>query len=137
MENLEINNSHEIFDVPVVNFNSQTGECVIEGESYLEKTAEFYDSLLAWLNLYMTEVKGDVNFSFRLTYFNTSSSKRILHIMLRLKEYVDSGSEVKASWYYNPKDIEMEEAVEDFISIAKLKIDLIPDSNMKFNPFTK
>jgi hypothetical protein len=137
MENLEINNSHEMYDVPVVNFNAETGECIIEGESYLEKTAEFYDQLLAWLNHYMTEVKGDINFSFRLTYFNTSSSKRILHIMLRLKEYVDSGSEVKTSWHYNPKDIEMEEAVEDFISIAKLKIKLVPDSKMKFSPFTK
>ena len=137
MENLEINNGHEMFDVPVVNFNADTGECVIEGESYLEKTAEFYDHLLAWLNQYMAEVKGDIKFSFRLTYFNTSSSKRILHIMLRLKEYVDSGSVVKTSWHYNPKDIEMEEAIEDFMSIAKLDIRLVPDSKMKFSPFNK
>ncbi len=137
MENIEINSGHEMFDVPVVNFNAETGECVIEGESYLEKTAEFYDRLLAWLNLYMEEVKGDINFSFKLTYFNTSSSKRILHIMLRLKEYVNRGSKVKASWHYNPNDIEMEEAIEDFISISKLDIDLVPDSGMKFNPFNK
>jgi hypothetical protein len=137
MENLEINNDHEMFDVPFVNFNAETGECVIEGESYLEKTAEFYDRLLAWLNQYMAEVKGDINISFRLTYFNTSSSKRILHIMLRLKEYVESGLKVEASWHYNPNDIEMEEAVEDFMSIAKLNVELVPDSGMKFNPFNK
>ena len=126
-----------MFDVPVVNFNAETGECVIEGESYLEKTSEFYDSLLAWLNQYMAEVKGDIKIHFKLTYFNTSSSKRILYIMLRLKEYVDRGAKVKASWHYNPNDIEMEEAVEDFMSIAKLDIELVPDSGMKFSPFTK
>jgi hypothetical protein len=137
MENLEINNGREMFDVPVVNFNAETGECTIEGESYLEKTAEFYDRLLAWLNQYMAEVKGDIKMRFRLTYFNTSSSKRILHIMLRLRQYVDSGSKVEASWHYNPNDIEMEEAVEDFMSIAKLNIQLVPDSGMKFSPFNK
>ena len=137
MENLEINSGHESFDVPIVSFNAETGVCAIEGESYLEKTAEFYDNLLTWLNRYMAEVKGDISFSFKLTYFNTSSSKRILHIMLRLKEYVDNGSKVKTNWHYNPKDIEMEEAVEDFMSISKLKVELVPDSKMKFNPFSK
>jgi hypothetical protein len=137
MENLEINSDYEMYDVPMVNFNAETGECVIEGESYLEKTAEFYDRLLAWLNQYMEEVKGNINISFKLTYFNTSSSKRILHIMLRLKEYVDSGSNVKVSWHYNPNDIEMEEAVEDFMSIAKLDVEMVSDSKMKFSPFNK
>lgn len=137
MENLEINSGHEMFDVPVVNFNAETGECLIEGESYLEKTAEFYDRLLAWLNQYMVEIKGDIDMKFKLTYFNTSSSKRILYIMLRLKEYVDRGARVKTSWHYNPNDIEMEEAVEDFMSIAKLDVELVPDSKMKFSPFSK
>jgi hypothetical protein len=137
MENLEINSGHEMFDVPIVNFNAETGECLIEGESYLEKTSEFYDRLLIWLSQYFAEVKGDIKFRFKLTYFNTSSSKRLLYIMLKLKEYVDSGSKVEASWHYNPNDIEMEEAVEDFMSIAKLDVKLVPDSEMKFNPFDK
>jgi hypothetical protein len=135
MESLIINGSHELFDVPVVHFNAETGICEIEGESYLEKTAEFYDRLLAWLNQYIAEMKGDIKFSFKLTYFNTSSSKRILYIMLRLKEYVDNGGSVTTNWHFNPNDIEMEEAIEDFMSIAKLNINLIPDSKMKFNPF--
>jgi hypothetical protein len=135
MENLIINGDHELFDVPTVYFNAETGICMIEGESYLEKTAEFYDRLLNWLDQYMTEVKGDISFSFKLTYFNTSSSKRILYIMLKLKEYVDNGGKVLANWHYNPNDIEMEEAVEDFRNIAKLDINLIPDENLRFNPF--
>jgi hypothetical protein len=135
MESLIINGSHELFDVPTVHFNAETGTCEIEGESYLEKTAEFYDGLLAWLNQYMAEVKGNITFSFKLTYFNTSSSKRILYIMLKLKEYVDNGGRVAANWHFNPNDVEMEEAVEDFMSIAKLDMNLIPDSKMKFNPF--
>jgi hypothetical protein len=135
MENLIINGNHELFDVPTVHFNAETGLCTIEGESYLEKTAEFYDSLLVWLNQYMDEIKGAITFNFKLTYFNTSSSKRILYIMLKLKEYFDKGANVTTNWHYNPNDIEMEEAVEDFMSIAKLAVNLIPDSKLRFNPF--
>jgi len=137
MENLIINGDHELFDVPKVNFNAETGLCEIEGESYLEKTAEFYDGLMVWMDQYMNESKGAITFNFKLTYFNTSSSKRILHIMLKLREYEDKGGNVTANWQYNPNDIEMEEAVEDFISIAKLEINLIPDTELKFNPFDK
>ena len=137
MENLIINGNHELFDVPKVHFNTETGVCEIEGESYLEKTAEFYDSLLVWLDKYMNELKGPITFNFKLTYFNTSSSKRLLYIMLKIKEYNDKGGNVTANWHYNPNDIEMEEAVEDFMSIAKLEINLIPDTEMEFNPFDK
>lgn len=135
MENLIINGNHELFDVPKVHFNAETGVCTIEGESYLEKTAEFYDSLLVWLDQYMNEVKGSITFNFKLTYFNTSSSKRILYIMLKLKEYSDKGGKVITNWHFNPNDIEMEEAVEDFMSIAKLEIKLVSDAELKFNPF--
>jgi hypothetical protein len=135
MENLIINGNHELFDVPRVHFNAETGVCEVEGESYLEKTAEFYEKLLAWLEQYMHEVKGAITFNFKLTYFNTSSSKRLLYIMLKLKEYSDKGGDVEANWHYNPNDIEMEEAVEDFMSIAKLEINLIPNPELKFNPF--
>lgn len=135
MENLIINGNRELFDVPMVQFNAETGVCTIEGESYLEKTAEFYDKLLIWLDQYMNEVKGDITFNFKLTYFNTSSSKRILYIMLKLKEYFDKGGKVSTTWHFNPSDIEMEEAVEDFMSIAKLTVQLVPDSELRFNPF--
>jgi hypothetical protein len=135
MENLIINGNHEQVDVPMVHFNAETGIFTIEGESYLEKTAEFYDKLLVWMDQYMNEVKGDIVFHFKLTYFNTSSSKRILYIMLKLKEYADKGGKVATKWHFNPGDIEMEEAVEDFMSIAKLPIELIPDAELRFNPF--
>ena len=46
MQNLEIKGSHGDYEVPTVIFNAETGVCELQGESYLEKTAEFYDRLL-------------------------------------------------------------------------------------------
>ena len=135
MDNLIIQGETEEFDVPNVSFNAETGECEISGESYLDNTEEFYDRLLDWLDQYMKEVKKPITFRFKLTYFNTSSSKRILYIMLKLKEFIDQGGEVKAYWHYDKNDIEMEEDIEDLMMIAKLKVKMVPDKHIKFDPF--
>ena len=132
MENLEIKGSHGEYDIPTVVFNAETGFCELRGESYLEKTAEFYNRLLDWLDGYMTEVKKPIVFNFKLTYFNTSSSKRLLYILLKLKEYEENGGQVTINWYYHEDDTDMEEEVEDFRIITNLEINPIPDSEMKW-----
>ena len=132
MENLIIRGSHGEYDVPAVNFNAATGICELSGESYLENTVEFYEPLLKWLDQYIKEVGKAITFIFKLTYFNTSSSKRILYIMLKLREYQDRGGEVKVNWHYNREDIEMEEDVEDLSMIAKLKVRMVHDESIRF-----
>ncbi|MCB0588275.1 MAG: DUF1987 domain-containing protein [Phaeodactylibacter sp.] len=132
MQNLEIKGSHGDYDVPTVFFNAETGVCELKGESYLEKTAEFYDRLLAWLDEYIETVSNPITFNFRLTYFNTSSSKRILYILLKLKEYEDNGGEVTTNWYYDEDDTDMEEEIEDFRIISNLEINALPDSSLRW-----
>ena len=132
MENLVIKGSHGEYDVPAVNFNTETGICELSGESYLENTVEFYEPLLKWLEQYMVEIGGVITFNFKLTYFNTSSSKRILYIMLKLKEYQERGGVVQLNWHYNREDIEMEEDVEDLSMIAKLEVNMVHDESIKF-----
>ena len=132
MQNLDIKGSHGDYDIPSVNFNADTGVCELKGESYLEKTAEFYDRLLGWLDQYISEVDKPITFNFKLTYFNTSSSKRILYILLKLKEYEDNGGEVTTNWYYDEDDTDMEEDVEDFRIISNLDINLVADSELRW-----
>ena len=137
MENLFIQGDKEEFDIPSVSFDAETGVCEISGESYLDNTSEFYDRLFSWLDQYIKEVKKPITFSFKLTYFNTSSSKKILYIMLKLKEFIDQGGEVTANWYYDKNDIEMEEDIEDLMMIAKLDVNMVPDDSIKFDPFDR
>jgi hypothetical protein len=132
MQNLEIKGSHGDYDIPTVSFNAETGICELKGESYLEKTTEFYNRLLDWLEEYFTVVNKPIIFNFRLTYFNTSSSKRILYILLKLKEYEDNGSKVTTNWYYDEDDTDMEEEVEDFRIISNLEINSFPDSDLRW-----
>ncbi|PID89568.1 MAG: hypothetical protein CSA05_01540 [Bacteroidia bacterium] len=125
MESIEIKGYKEDYFIPSVSFDADTGHCLIEGESYLEETVEFYAPLLKWLEEYTSAAKGPITFDFKLTYFNTSSSKRILDIMLMLKEYEESGGAVTANWYIEDDDSDMEDEVEDFRIASDLNLNII------------
>ena len=129
MNDIHIKGVHEAFFVPTVNFDSKTGVCELEGESYLEETIKFYTPLFAWIKEYTETVKGPLKFNFRLSYFNTSSSKCLVDILDMLKKYQKSG-EVEVNWYYDDSEEHLEE-VEDFILETGLDINIIPISEVE------
>ncbi|MBQ4408955.1 MAG: DUF1987 domain-containing protein [Bacteroidales bacterium] len=125
MEDIHIEGVHEAFFTPTVNFEAATGHCEIAGESYLEETSKFYARLLDWIRKYVATVKGPLNFDFKLSYFNTSSSKCLVDILDLLKKYQNDGGSVSVNWYYDDSEEELEE-VEDFILETGLDINKIP-----------
>ncbi len=126
MENIYIEGSHTNFFVPTVDFNAETGVCILSGESFLEDTIEFYDPLVQWLEEYTSEIKKPLTFEIKLTYFNTSTSRSILDLLNILKEYEDDGGEVTVNWHYDEDDIDMEEDIEDYMLDTGLEINMIP-----------
>ena len=129
MRNIHIEGSHGTYYIPSVDFNADTGICEISGESYLEEPREFYMPLLEWINEYFTEIKKPLTFNFKLTYFNTSSSKYIVELLSLLKKFQDKGFQITVNWYYDNKSENAEEEieeVEDFMLETGLKINLIP-----------
>ncbi len=138
MENLHIPIVEDEYDKPFVSFDASTGKCELSGESFPEKTEDFYGLLMQWLETYMEEVKGPIDFDFKVSYFNTSSSKRILHLMILLQEYVEKGGKVTAIWSYDPEDLDLEEDVEDLKVISKLDLKMNPEGGetryKKFSP---
>ncbi|MCU0449676.1 MAG: DUF1987 domain-containing protein [Bernardetiaceae bacterium] len=125
LDNLEIAASMGTYFIPTVSFNAATGECLLEGESYHENTWEFYKRLMDWLNRYIAEVKGPIHFTFKLTYFNTSSSKCLLDMMRLLQEYQSNGGQVQAVWYYPEDDLDNLYEAEDFVADTGLKLEVV------------
>lgn len=123
MENINISGSRNVFFIPTVNFDAETGKCELSGESFLEDTEEFYKPLLNWLEDRIA-LKKPIDFTFRLSYFNTSSSKSILDILIILKKFQDEGGKVEIRWYYDGEDIDLEETLEDFIITTGVDIEL-------------
>lgn len=124
MDNLEIKGESGVYFIPEVKFNASSGVCEISGESYLEDTDEFYNNLIQWLETYIKEVRKAITFNFKLTYFNTSSSRSILNILRVLKKYEDDSGQVTVNWYYPEDDDSIAEEAEDYMKDTGLKINM-------------
>lgn len=125
MENIQFKTSAETPYFPDVYCDYKTGICELLGESYMEETYKFYTPILEWLNDFISEQRPII-FNFKLTYFNTSTSRIILDLLDILKVYQKEGGDVTINWYYRENDPDMVYEVEDFENEADVKINLIP-----------
>jgi hypothetical protein len=106
------------FDTPQVKMSEEDGKMEISGKSLPEDAASFYKPILSWLNKYATRAKPSTEFTFKLSYFNTASSKLILDIMMILEKIHNEGKEVCVNWNYNINDEDMKEAGEEYSELV-------------------
>lgn len=89
---------------PEISFN-KNGVFAIYGRSLPEDVHKFYDPLIDWVrNCEANNVKIDL----KLEYLNTSSTKKILNLLVTLEEN-ERIEKVEINWYYEFDDLEMEE----------------------------
>lgn len=121
MQDLIIEGKHRDYFIPSVHFHAANGYCTLSGESYLEQTDFFYAQLQEWIKMYIDRTGGPLTFEFRLAYFNTTSMRYILDMLIQLREYEENGGEVAIHWFYPEWDEEMLKDGEDFQAQTKLK----------------
>lgn len=124
MENLLLQDIRGEYIYPKVDFNAQTGVCSIVGESFMEETQKFYKPIFEWVKEYLKQATS-IDFTFKLTYFNTSTSKWLTLILIELSKFKKSGNQVDITWYYFEEDVDMREEVQDYMQSTGLKINLI------------
>ena len=113
--------------IPEIRFKADTGELSISGESFHEYSVEFYQPVFDWLRTYLSTPNRKVIMNFRMTYFNTNTSRRFLEIFDMLEDYQkNSNGDVLVNWYYKAHDVDMKESGEEYMSDTNLTIHLIP-----------
>ena len=122
MDNIEISGTSK---TPDVMFDASTGTLEISGRSIPENSYQFYEPLLSWLDNYSNEPQGDTLLTFKLDYFNTSSSMYILGILKKLEKLYLSGHNTGVKWYYDADDEDMLQTGEDLKQIVKLPIEMV------------
>ncbi|TAG05244.1 MAG: DUF1987 domain-containing protein [Cytophagia bacterium] len=124
MKSLLIHDEHEY--KPRISLDAETGIINIEGESYHEYTLEFFEPIFKWLGDYTEVPNKKIELNFRMSYFNTSSSRRFLEIMNLLEEYeAEKNGRVVVNWYYEKNDLDMLESGEEYAEDVKLEFNLI------------
>ena len=124
MKDLKVKGEKGTFFIPNVFFCGETGVCELDGESYLEDTFTFYQPLINWVKEY-TATQKPLTLNVGLTYFNTASSRSILHLLQALKEYEEKGGTVAVNWSIKDWDEDMQQEVEDFSLDAALPISIV------------
>ena len=83
METIKIQGTE---DTPKIILDADNKVLEISGRSLPEDVTAFYEPVLNWLNEYSENPNDKTVFNFKLTYFNTASSKLLLDILMKLEE---------------------------------------------------
>ena len=99
-----------------------SGEVSISGMSMMEDPSEFYLQIHNWINEYIDSGNNKLNITFHLNYFNSSSAKQILKVLMAIDE---AEINTKVFWYY-PSDNEfLKERGEEFAIMLDLPFEYV------------
>ena len=101
-------------DSPDVILDQEGNHFEISGKSLPEDVVDFYQPVLDWLGEYRTKPNPRTEFSFKLIYFNTASSKLLLDILMIFEEMVEEGREILVKWLSLSSDEDMQEAGKEY-----------------------
>lgn len=99
---------------PEVKLDPENMHFEIAGESYPEDSVAFYKPVIDWLTEFISQ-KPEFTFSFKMNYFNTSSSKAVMDIIDVLEDYHNDGGKVSLEWHYQEDDEDIKDSGEEFI----------------------
>ncbi len=112
-------------DTPGVQLDAGNNIFVLSGRSLPEDVSKFYNPILEWLDAYAKSPNDETVFDFKLSYFNTASSKIILDILMKLEGIHNDGHSITIKWYFPTDDEDMMEAGEEYADIVDIPIELV------------
>jgi hypothetical protein len=107
-------------DTPEVIFNKGTGEFNISGRSLAEDPLTFYKPLISWMEEYVKHPNSIPELKIALEYFNSSSVKQLLELMLVFEKITASGKQAKIIWCFSEGDDLMEIKGREFESMVNI-----------------
>ena len=105
------------------------------GESYTENTRVFYMPILQWLEQYQNALHQEKDkpgqsisrvFEFRFNYFNSTSAKFIMDVLMHLDRIAEEGYNIKAKWNYDKHNEDMKESGEEFAKLISVPFEFAP-----------
>jgi hypothetical protein len=107
MEDLYIKASN---DSPEVDFKYTFNQLTMSGEAFPEDASRFFYPVIMGLVEFLKVNTKPINFNFKLTYFNSASTKMLFNIFQLLNEHAASLQPVILNWIYDEED----DTIKDF-----------------------
>lgn len=115
------------FDTPEVILDKKNGLFSFSGKSMPENTKEFFEPIINWIDSYINNPSKETHLIFKMEYFNTVSSRRIMEILEKFYD-ISNNSNIKVDWYYDENDLDMKKAGEEFSMIVGIPINTLVDN---------
>ena len=121
-------------DSPAIIFADSSNRLTISGESRPENAGKFYAPLINWISNFTETLRtqkeernedSTIAIIFKLDYFNSTSAKYIMDILMIIKKFVDEGYKINMEWHYDKRDDDMLDAGNEFSETVDLKLDFI------------
>jgi len=113
---------------PEVLFDYDQHRLTLSGKSYPEDAVAFYVPVLNSLKAYLEQVSGaEITVDIRLQYFNSSSAKALMNMLLLLEGAAARDNEVVVNWHYAEDDETMQEYGEEFAEdLERVTFNVVP-----------
>jgi len=110
---------------PYVLINEEKGYMKFEGDSFHENVAGFFKDVNNWLSNYLKTDFTRFTFDFQLVYFNSSTAKLLLNMLLELDEHA-SDKQIIVNWITTEENDIIIECGEDFQEeVSNLEFNLV------------
>lgn len=106
-------------DHPSVFCDVEKGLIEMEGRSLPENVDTFYNPVIEWVKKYIDNPMAKTTAEFGFIYLNSSSSKKVLEMLMLLKKVLPD-KELEVIWNYREDDEDMLEEGRDFEQMTKL-----------------
>ena len=111
-------------DTPKVILDIKKEEFEISGRSLPEDAEKFYAPIQKWMESYVKNPCSNTAFTINLEYFNSSSVKQLLRILIQLEQISKAGNKAKITWFYDEDDELMEVRGKEIKGILDMPFEL-------------
>ena len=117
----------ETIVTPKIVFDFDNRDFELAGCSRPEDVRVFYAPIIKWLVDFKEFVNDDIRnghkqnpivFKFRFDYFNSSSAKFILDILVLIDQIHGDGLNMQIDWFYDENDDDMKEVGEELSDVV-------------------
>ncbi len=110
---------------PEITLDKSAGRFEFTGNSIPEDAKEFFSPIFEWLDEYIANPNQETVVCFKMSYYNTPSSKMFFHIFKKLESLKQKGFSVRVKWTFTEEDMDMRDAGHDFAENTGIPVELI------------
>ena len=109
---------------PAIELDKENNKFSIAGRSIVEDPNKFYMPIYNWLEEYIKMPNKNTIFEFDLEYFNSSSARQVMKIIMLLEKIKETGNTAKILWLYEEGDDMSQERGEEIKVISRLEFEI-------------